>query len=128
MGAVRTRWARGCAEAIVRYFPLVFFAVLTAQLSSFATFPRQELECEETAAYLNDCCAGFDAKAQLRCEFIEGEGCGESTYPDLSVEQSECIRAMSCAEVRERGLCEVRGAYDSDGRWVSGFDDGVLCR
>jgi hypothetical protein len=66
-----------------------------------AAFPEDELQCEEAAAHLQNCCAEGPS---LFCRFEEGEGC-DYVSPDLSPAESRCIRRLSCAEIRDRGLC-----------------------
>lgn len=80
-------------------------AFLVAGGVSTGTFRRDEVECEETVAWLNDCCESFDPTA-IRCWYHDGGCQGEDTLPSLSPEESECIRARSCAELREAQVCE----------------------
>jgi hypothetical protein len=54
-------------------------------------------------AALKDCCEGFDEKT-IRC--VYDPGCDVATYPTLSPSESECIRAKSCSEIREQGICK----------------------
>jgi hypothetical protein len=66
-------------------------------------FREDEVHCEEAKAHLLDCCDPFTG--QLACEY-DNRGCG-TTYPDLSVSESEEIQAASCDELRSSGLCET---------------------
>ncbi len=66
-------------------------------------FREDEFECEETVAYLKDCCDGLDAKA-ITCDYYEG--CTYTDYPVLSPAESRCIRDRSCKQIRDEGICE----------------------
>ena len=66
-----------------------------------AAFPEDELQCEEAAAHLQSCCAQGPS---LFCRFEKEGGC-DYAQPDLSPAESRCIRALSCAEIRDRMLC-----------------------
>jgi hypothetical protein len=66
---------------------------------------EDELQCEEAVAHVMGCCEPF--KPKVRCEYVKGGCAEESTYPDLSVQESRCIRELSCSELRERGLCSA---------------------
>jgi hypothetical protein len=65
-------------------------------------FREDEVECEETFAHLRDCCADVDLSA-LSCDYWEG--CSNSTYPDLSPDESRCLRDLSCDRIRVRDVC-----------------------
>lgn len=84
--------------------PLILCAMLCS-LVVRTGFREDEVQCEETVAYLADCCPGFDLEA-VSCTYQDS--C-DPVLPDLSVEESRCIRSLSCAQIRERGLCEFRG-------------------
>jgi hypothetical protein len=67
---------------------------------------EDELQCEEAVAHMQGCCDSFEP--DVSCTFQGVPDCSGETpiYPDISIDQSQCIRDLSCAEVRERGLCE----------------------
>ncbi len=67
-------------------------------------FREDELQCEEAAAHLQDCCPGLDV-SQLDCFYHEGCA-GESTGPVLSSDAARCIRKLDCEGVRRHGWCE----------------------
>jgi hypothetical protein len=96
----RTRHARIVRIALC--LPLLS-ALLSTTFGGVAIFRQDELECEEAMAHLIDCCPSSDFR-WVSCEFVQG--CSESTPPDLSPDESQCLRRLSCAEVRERGVCE----------------------
>lgn len=57
-----------------------------------------ELRCEEAVATLARCCPGYDLK-RISCH--RTDACGTTTAtPQLMQEQSECIVARSCEELR----------------------------
>lgn len=61
-----------------------------------------ELHCEEAVSHLEDCCDGFEAR-RFSC-IEEDSGCNQQS-PDLYDRASECIRKLSCDELRSRGKC-----------------------
>lgn len=63
---------------------------------------EDEVDCEQAVSHLDECCPGFTWASSLRCEYYGG--CGTST-PGLSVEESNCVMAMSCDELTARDLC-----------------------
>ncbi len=84
-------------------------ALLLALVVGFGTsrgfgLREDELECEEAAAHLQDCCRNLDV-GQLECEYEEGCG-GEPARPVLSPDAVRCIRKLDCDGVRSRGWCE----------------------
>jgi hypothetical protein len=64
---------------------------------------QDELDCEEAVSHLEGCCRGFNSSG-LRC--VDKQGCDSSEYPDISEQQSACIRAESCQELVATGVCE----------------------
>jgi hypothetical protein len=107
---------RQFADCIMRYTPRLLFGAVLCSLVVGTGFREDEVQCEETVAYLEDCCPGFDSRA-VNCTW---GGCGPSPY--LTAEESRCIRELSCAEISERGLCEYRGQD-------AGADDsGPVCQ
>jgi len=63
---------------------------------------EDELLCEETAARLADCCPDFDPSV-LECSYYSG--CGTTSYPAITIAESECIDDLSCSELIDRGVC-----------------------
>jgi hypothetical protein len=63
---------------------------------------EDEVDCEQAVAHLDECCPGFTWASSLRCEY-DG-GCAPNT-PGLTVEESNCVAAMSCDELVARDLC-----------------------
>lgn len=88
---------------------------------AFVALREDELECEEAVAHLEGCCDDFSPH-QVECEYVSG--CGEETWPDLSVEEANCIEALECDEVRARDLCTKVPILEPRGR----RDGGVLPR
>ncbi len=66
----------------------------------------EELVCEEALAHLQDCCPGFNP-THVGCLY-DGPGCGDPNgfqTPDVSGDQSACIRGVSCAQLVQSGVC-----------------------
>jgi hypothetical protein len=66
--------------------------VLTGALS------QGELECEEAIEHLQGCCETVEVMG-----LCGGSDCGGRTIP---LDQSECIQALGCDELRAAGVCE----------------------
>ena len=62
---------------------------------------KDEFLCEEAHARLTECCPNFPA-GEGYCSF--SEGCGNTSYPALSPEESNCIRTASCEKLRDETL------------------------
>jgi hypothetical protein len=71
-------------------------------------FRDDEIQCEETAARIGSCCETTD----LRCSFVEG--CEHDQFPDLNVSESECLRELSCDELKQYGVCDYDFAVDRE--------------
>lgn len=77
----------------------------------------ERFHCQEGAALLAGCCPGFDL-ASVDCTYDpgsddeSGDGCGSGGHtPDIGSYEYECLRSLSCAEVRDRGLCTAGVFY-----------------
>lgn len=83
---------------------------------------QDELECEEAVAWLKRCCPNHSQ--QIACIYDEDgpaddqsedyaesdRGCSsEALYPDIPPYSSQCLRRMSCAQLRSSGACEQWG-------------------
>ena len=82
-----------------------------------------EFLCEEAHAHLKECCPGFTTVATF-CDYVDGCDDG-STYPALTPDESNCIRAASCDTLVANGICARVAALhqrDSEG---AGSDAGV---
>lgn len=64
---------------------------------------QDELDCEQTVAYLQGCCPDSHTWT-LAC--VSDRGCGVSTDPVFSIDESQCIQAMSCDEIFHSGICD----------------------
>ena len=106
------------ADLIFRFAPLVIVLTLSSSLVRGTGFREDEVVCEEAVAHIADCCPDFDPQAgpegaRVSCEYDES-AC-DARLPDLSADESACIRELSCAELKERGICEYRARpVDSD--------------
>jgi hypothetical protein len=64
-----------------------------------------EVECEEAVARLEECCG--DSGHALRC-IDRSESCDfVDNSPDIDSDQSDCLRALSCDDLRAQRLCEA---------------------
>ena len=63
---------------------------------------EDQLECEEAVTKLEGCCSDFNA-SPIQCVYTSG--CEDTTYPDLDIPTSDCIRGESCAEIVSTGVC-----------------------
>lgn len=63
---------------------------------------QDEFLCEEAHARLVECCPGFHTEPGY-CTY--SDGCGDTTYPALTSDESECVRRASCEALRSGGLC-----------------------
>jgi hypothetical protein len=83
-----------------------------------------ELACLEAVARLGACCPGLDASLFACGDGGEhASGCVVSyTSPALGLDESRCICARSCAELRDGGTC-LRASRTS----VSGGPVPALC-
>jgi hypothetical protein len=118
------------------YAPARLIALALILTSAFAVgrargfesnIQASELFCEEAVARLEQCCGQLGGRFQ--CVFREPEwsepGCGESVLldpgvsPDIDMEESECLRRMSCDAMIARGTCSA--AHEEEA-------GGALCR
>jgi len=80
-----------------------------------------ELYCEQAAAYLQQCCPGFDPTA-LNCNY---SACSNALteLPALSLDESKCIVNETCSRLVESGVCtrvpmDLEGPSDGSSRRV----------
>jgi hypothetical protein len=64
---------------------------------------QDEFDCENAAAHLQECCPGFRA-SMLSCTY-SSQGCS-TTFPELAIADSDCIRDASCDYLRTTGVCD----------------------
>ncbi len=65
-------------------------------------FREDELECEQAADQLAKCCPTFQPM-NLNCSY--SSGCGTS-YPALTVDESQCIESESCEKLVASYVCD----------------------
>jgi hypothetical protein len=98
------------ADLIFRFAPLAILLTFSSTLVRGAGFREDEVVCEEAVAHIVDCCPDFDLEGpegvSVSCTYDES-GC-DARLPDLSADESACIRELSCDELKERGICEYR--------------------
>jgi hypothetical protein len=83
---------------------------------------EEEVECQEAVAHLMHCCPGLTVQPNA-CDY-SGEACSGGTVPAFSATTSRCIRAKSCAQLADDGLCfATRGLAP-----VKPGDDAVGCQ
>jgi hypothetical protein len=63
---------------------------------------QDELDCEEAVSHLQSCCPGFDSSG-IQCIYVAG--CEDSTLPDISIQQSQCIRGEDCSRLVTTAVC-----------------------
>lgn len=103
--------------------PILCAGVLLGALVCCAGIREDELLCEEAMAHIGQCCPGLDVAA-VDCTYTSG--CG-TTYPALTVTQSQCIDGMSCAALVSSDMCpNAQASQDSDGSPGSGNSVLVL--
>ena len=66
-------------------------------------YQESEMRCDEAAAHLADCCGSANIAVECEYDFIEVTN---RTYgPGLTLSESQCILAMSCASLQTTGVC-----------------------
>lgn len=66
--------------------------------------------CEDAVAHLASCCPDFHA-GDVRCVYSRHRSNGCDVYtkyeedPAIPLDQAECVLALDCGAVRERGIC-----------------------
>jgi len=105
-----------------RAVPILLLAVGVLVLTSgwLAGFREDELECEQAVAKLVECCPDFSTNV-IECNYATG--CGSTTYPALSIDQSQCIGDLSCSEIVANKICERARFVDPV---VVGEDGGIV--
>jgi hypothetical protein len=63
---------------------------------------QDELDCQQAANQLLQCCPGFDASV-LYCNY-DNTGC-QTSYPALTIAESQCIVDESCTTLISTGVC-----------------------
>jgi hypothetical protein len=97
--------------------PILVVGILLGALVCCAGIREDELLCEEAMAHIGQCCPGLDVAA-VDCTYTSG--CS-TTYPALTVPQSQCIDGMSCADLVSSDMCpNAQAAQDSDASSGSG--------
>jgi hypothetical protein len=93
-------------------------ALLVGVLFGCAGIREDELACEDAVSHLQECCFGFSA-SNIDCTYVQSEGCLESsTYPEITISQSACIRNESCAELVSTGVCARAEAAPPSTVWA----------
>jgi hypothetical protein len=63
---------------------------------------EDQLECEEAVTKLVQCCTSSFDPSPIQCTYTSG--CG-TTYPDLDIPTSQCIRSETCGELFTSDVC-----------------------
>jgi hypothetical protein len=101
--------------------PILCAGILLGALVCCAGIREDELLCEEAMAHIGQCCPGLDVGA-VDCTYTSG--C-QTTYPALTVTQSQCIDGTSCPDLVSSDMCpNAQAAQDSDAS--SGTGEPVL--
>jgi len=84
---------------------------------------QDEFDCENAAAHLQECCAGFSA-TRISCTYSSA-GCS-TTYPEINIADADCIRGESCEELVATGVC---GRVQNPGTntAIDGATSAMLC-
>ncbi|MCC6553134.1 MAG: hypothetical protein IT372_08960 [Polyangiaceae bacterium] len=90
-------------------------------VSAVCCMREDEVRCEEAVARLEECCPGTDL-SQISCTYVAG-ACS-TNYPDLSIDESQCISDMDCGELRSAGVC-ARAEHASDPPPATGEGGGT---
>jgi MYXO-CTERM domain-containing protein len=98
---------RGSRTASRLVAPLALLCLLLLALPGCDTLHPEELDCEEAVAYLQKCCPSPPSPA-VQCVYDNS-----STIPGISQPGSTCIRAMSCVQLVDAGICGTLSAYES---------------
>ena len=67
--------------------------------------------CEDAVSHLAACCPQFRARA-VRCVYTRHTESGCDAYttfredPAIPIDQAECVLALDCGALRERGVCD----------------------
>jgi hypothetical protein len=119
----------------MRWVPGGVVAILFACSDDYDRSDDMTLEvvsCEEAIAHLTECCPGFDPTIQS-CKDREWQkeerGCESyslsqgDVLPELSLDESRCVRELSCADIRGRGICE-KVAKNSERGTTASYERG----
>ncbi len=84
---------------------VLWIALLAPLLIRCGTGWREdELECQQAANQLVECCPGFVAPVQS-CSFHQGCENDPSYDPALTIAESKCVAAETCQELVSTGVC-----------------------
>lgn len=97
-------------------FPFFILVTLTARISSAYeddtdNFRADVFACEEAVGHLAACCPRF-VPAEARCIHHREETGSCSSYhyyeedPGIRQDEANCLLALDCAAIQERGICE----------------------
>jgi hypothetical protein len=119
---------RGYAPRLIALALVLTSAFAVGRARGFeGNIQGNELFCEEAVARLEQCCGQLERRFQ--CVFREPEwsepGCEESVLldpgvsPDIDMDESACLRRMSCEAMNARGTCTAAREQEAG---------GALCR
>lgn len=96
-------------------FPVLLLLTLGARIASAdeeaGDFREDVFACEEAVAHLASCCPSL-APNEVRCLYRRDrtDGCDYAHYyeedPGIGADEAECLLALDCGTIRERGICE----------------------
>lgn len=81
----------------------MFFALMSIGARGVG---ERELECEEAAVRLQDCCDDFDPTT-MSCAYEWSCGGDGDLEPSLRTSTAECIQGLSCEELNASGVCHL---------------------
>jgi hypothetical protein len=84
------------------------------------------ISCEVAIAHLANCCPEFDPQKHGQCtdrDYHQTSGCESvttkagRTLPEMTLEESVCVRESSCESLVNRGVCNVVMTNGPRGKW-----------
>ncbi len=84
---------------------LIVVAALRCFVFACDDLRQDELDCEEAVAQLQHCCKGLDVR-QIACEYVPSSCEASPTYPDISIQESHCVRDQDCDSLVSSGVCQ----------------------
>ncbi len=104
MGRVAGRVvARGSPEErklVMRPSSALLLLLLAGLSTGGFEIKESEYKCESALAHLKDCCPSFEP-SNYSCY---SEACTD-VQPDLTIADSDCLRAKTCRELNDEGYC-----------------------
>ena len=100
-------WHTGCSragmvEALARRvlfaLPVVVLLALGVRREPAPGLREEEVLCEEAEQHIRNCCGPRYYGSNLSCVYVD-RGCDPPIRPDLTEDESDIVRRMSCEEI-----------------------------